>query len=211
MQLRGEASSIQRVDSERFAKYSKIENPKLVKSSIKCEKLKYEIESPIESIPSEIYPNKKYKIASISSSWSFLFNYLFSTKSNNYNFLKLATDVDYQEDLMKISEDFVEEGWKDEPLIKEEESGPGDKTSLIQKLSDSNFPLFSSLAIVFVLGYFLFKTWKKRRHNLRFKTLPKSFKHMNRRDWSQLNYSNYLAALNCCYFCWCCKLHFFYH
>jgi hypothetical protein len=68
MQLRGEASSIQRVDSERFAKYSKIENPKLVKSSIKCEKLKYEIESPIESIPSEIYPNKKYKIASISSS-----------------------------------------------------------------------------------------------------------------------------------------------
>jgi len=94
----------------------------------------------------------------------------------------LATDVDYQEDLMKISEDFVEEGWKDEPLIKEEESGPGDKTSLIQKLSGSNFPLFSSLAIVFVLGYFLFKTWKKRRHNLRFKTLPKSFKHMNRRD-----------------------------
>ncbi len=94
----------------------------------------------------------------------------------------MATDVDYQEDLMKISEDFVEEGWQDEPMIKEEERGTGDKTSLVQKLNDSNFPLFSSLAIVFVLGYFLFKTWKHRRHNLRFKTFPKSFKHVNRRD-----------------------------
>ncbi len=58
-QLVDEPNNIKRLDAERFSQYSKITNPKLVQNSIRCEKFKYELESPIDNIPSEIFPNKK--------------------------------------------------------------------------------------------------------------------------------------------------------
>ncbi len=76
---------------------------------------------------------------------------------------------------MKINEDYVEE----EPLILEENSvSPGYRTSLLQGINESNYPVFSSLALIFVLCYILVKIWKYRNRITRFN----NFKQTNRRD-----------------------------